>query len=86
MKAEHVGRTLAVLDKHATLARDERGVATTTIRQLMKKEVPDVDGILLDYICAFGAHGRVVLERYVGTLSDADKRIVEQNRSMPVVI
>ena len=86
MKVEDVGRTLAVLDKHAKLPRNGNGVASVTIRQLMRQEAPNVDGILLEYICAFGAHGKTALEHYVSGLSTADKTAVFNARSKEVKI
>lgn len=54
---------LAVVRVHAELPKDENGVGTYTIRQLLEAvdETKMVDPVLKEYVCAFGIHGDKVL-------------------------
>lgn len=56
---------MGVILYHNSLPKDEKGVATATIRTLLIKFVPACTGMLRDYVCAFGAHGLAVLKRYL---------------------
>lgn len=53
----------AILTVHNELPKDEKGVGSRTIRQLCEMAKVRLDEILLEYICAFGAHGVPVLRR-----------------------
>lgn len=58
-------RIMGVILYHNSLPKDEKGVATATIRILLTKFAPSCTGMLRDYVCAFGAHGLAVLKRYL---------------------
>lgn len=54
----------AVLRVHGELPKDERGMETYTIRQLCSlAKVDHNEELLLEYVCAFGAHGILVMQR-----------------------
>lgn len=65
-------RLKAVLLVHNELPKDEMGVATITIRNLIQQFVPGCDRLLKEYVCAFGAHGIPVLDRFVQRLPDRE--------------
>ena len=55
----------AVLKTHNELPKNDRGVASVTIRQLLNRYCPECTGIVQEYVCSFGAHGLDVLYRLV---------------------
>ena len=56
---------VAIIRLHNELPKNEQGVATFTIRTLIKEFTPGVTGLLREYVCAFGAHGEAVIVRTV---------------------
>lgn len=71
---ESVTSVLAVLSIHGELPKDNSGVAALTIRQLLRKFVPGLNPLLVEYICAFGAHGIAVLMRYIRNNVENEKQ------------
>ena len=62
---ELVTTLMAILTVHNALPHDDNGIATVTIRQLLRQFAPGIHPILAEYVCAFGKHGLAVLDRYV---------------------
>lgn len=64
----NVVEAMAILTIHGELEKDEKGVGNLTLRQLCAKCAPRLDGLLREYVCAFGQHGKTVITRYVGMM------------------
>lgn len=73
---------MAILKIHGELPRDEKGVATITIRQLIGMFASGINPVLAEYVCAFGAHGLTVLERYVLNNTDSEEARAETEREV----
>lgn len=70
---------MGVILYHNSLPKDEKGVASATIRTLLSKFVPNCTGMLRDYVCAFGAHGLAVLKRYLVREYGKDKPDLDES-------
>lgn len=64
---------LAVLKIHGELPKNDEGIASITIRELIRRCAPAINPVLREYVCAFGAHGIPVMERYVLRYADVLK-------------
>lgn len=59
---------MAILTIHGELEKDENGIGIMTLRQLCETCAPRLDGLLREYVCAFGQHGKTVITRYIGMM------------------
>lgn len=55
----------AVIQAHNNLPKDKNGIATVTLRSLVKTYAPGVTGLLREYVCTFGSHGTNVVKKFV---------------------
>ena len=53
----------AILDYHGSLPKDERGVASITLRTMVKHHLSSHDTLANEYFITFGAHGYAVLDK-----------------------
>ena len=64
----NVVEAMAILTIHGELEKNENGIGVMTLRQLCETCAPRLDGLLREYVCAFGQHGKTVITRYIGML------------------
>lgn len=62
----NVVEAMAIITIHGELEKDEKGIGIMTLRQLCETCAPRLDGLLREYVCAFGQHGKTVITRYIG--------------------
>lgn len=68
MFPDNVVEAMAILTIHGELEKDENGVGVMTLRQLCTTCAPRLGGLLREYVCAFGQHGKTVITRYIGMM------------------
>lgn len=71
-------RVMAVLEYHEKLQAENDGKSPQTIRQLLTTHARMTEGLMLEYISAFGAHGKAVIQRYIQNQSERGRAQYEE--------